>query len=465
MSEDRPIDRTHPRVCAPRVPGLMLFAALGAGLALPALAQDARYATGSSEARRAPPPPPPMVLAAPGQVRAATWPAPPAAAQPSVQPARPPAVPPAFAPDAPCDWLPDTRSAAPPQAPGPAGTARETPAEAAALRAQIDRIGAFFKAQPAIHPAIGVCPIFHNRGSARQRAEGFAMVGFFGVGYWPAEWLERRNGRLVFDGEIGHAWVDVNQIRLDGSRFTIRDARGEMFEPVAVTHEIQGFPVYGGGQFIVTRHDRPLFRPASTERLLRWQLAEIATALPPAQAQAEREAANLQRMSSPEQLARDEQTLQRRAQLSFGGDLSRARASWEAERAAEMERLRARADTTRPDHPVALLTQLQADSQARLAALTPERAAEPGCLSPRIRGTTVVDVVPVDDPACVRPMVEPNPDYFDRTLPPSAIQVISFREFDIDPDRRGAKRDRAARASFFWGVDWQQLRREVLGGP
>jgi hypothetical protein len=436
--------------------------ALSAGLAPAASAQDARsatrYDTGSSEARRAPPATPPVVLAPPGQVRTATWPAPP-----------PPPATPAFATDAPCDWLPDSAPAAAPPRSAPGGAARpasvETAAETAALRAQIDRVGAFFKAQPAIHPAIGVCPIFHNRGSTRQRAEGFAMVGFFGVGYWPAEWLERRNGRLVFDGEIGHAWADVNQIRLDGSRFTIRDARGEMFEPVPVTHEMQGFPVYGGRQLVVTRHDRPLFRPASTERLLRWQLGEIGIALPPAQAQAEREAANLERMSSPEQLARDEQTLQRRAQLSFGGDLSRARASWEAERAAEVERLRARADTTRPDHPVALLTQLQAESQARLAALTPERAAEPGCLSPRIRGTTVVDVVPVDDPACVRPMVEPNPDYFDRTLPPSAIQVISFREFDIDPERHGAKRDRAARANFFWGVDWQRLRREVMGGP
>jgi hypothetical protein len=431
----------------------LLSAAPAAPLAAqPAAAPErdaSRYDIANSP-RRAPAPPPPVLLAPPGQVRPATWPvAPPGARRQGA----------AFPVDGPCDWLPDHNSSRPGSNPS------ATAAEAAALRAQINRIGAFLKAQPTIHPAIGVCPLFVNSGSARRLAEDFALVGGFGVGYWPADWLDRRNGHSVFDGEIGYAWVDVNQIQLDNSRFTITDARGQMHETVPVTHLMHGFPVYGGVQFIVTRHDRPLFRPATVERLLRWQLGAIETALPPARAQAERDAAEVQRLESPGQRVRDEETIRLRAQTSFGGDMARARASWERDRAGEIERARARADTARPDHPVALLLRLQAESQARLAALTPERASEPGCLSPRIIGTVLSDVVTFDDRFCLRPMVEPHPDFFDRSLPRSAIQLVSFRTFDLDPGQPAGRRDLDARASFFWGVDWQRLRREVMGGP
>jgi hypothetical protein len=421
-----------------------------------ALAQQGsgRYSESSSQMRRLPPAPPALELLPPGQVRPAVG----ATGTAPVQ--RPPASATEFALDAPCSWLPDSRGSSPTDQ-----GSRETAAESAALREHIGRIGAFFKTQATIGPAAGICPVFVNSGSMRRLGADFALTGFFGVGFWPAELLSRRNGRIVFDGEIGHAWADVNLLRLDGSRLIISDARGEMFEDVAVTHRMQGFAVYRGQQFIVTRNDRPLFRPTAKGRLLRWQLDQIAQALPPARAQAEREAARLREATSPEQAARDEEIIQQRAQRSFGGDLARARASWQAERSAELERLRARADVTRPEHPVAVLLRLQADTQARLAALAAEQASAPACLSPPLRGTTVPDVLAVDDPHCVHPMVEANPEHFDRTLPRSAIQVISFRLFDLDPAAPNAKKDRAARAVFFWGVDWQRLRREVLGGP
>ncbi len=69
------------------------------------------------------------------------------------------------------------------------------------------------------------------------------------------------------------------------------------------------------------------------------------------------------------------------------------------------------------------------------------------------------DVVGVDDPNCVHRMEEANPDYYDRSLPRSAVQLVRISRF---PLQRPNSRPAAGNHNVVMGVDWRAFRDELL---
>jgi hypothetical protein len=315
-----------------------------------------------------------------------------------------------FPSDAPCRWLPARRTGA---APNAVQARAATTAEAEALRAQMARIEAFFRTAPQFATPLGLCLQFSNGGWGGGVEGGHALRGTFLIGAWPGEWLVRRAGRLVFDGETRHIVGAVNTMPDDPSN-SISDARGSILRadsrvvrPVG-TH--QGFAVHEGGLLVITSTDRPLFRPASFERLARWVLAELTY--------------------------REYETR-----------------SGNAERSARA-------------------TAIRRELTAALAARSVEERNRPGCfVADEVEyGSRVSLVVDADDARCTTRMVEPDPDYFDRRLPRSAIQLVTLRSLPAEPPVGGLVGAPSARGkvtwmnqAIFWGTDWAAFREAVVG--
>jgi hypothetical protein len=318
-----------------------------------------------------------------------------------------------FPSDALCRWLPARRSGAGPHA---AQAGRASAADAQALRENIARIESFFSGNPRFAAPLGICMQFSNGGWRGGIEGGHALRGDFLIGAWPGEWLYRRNGRLVFDGETRHIVGAVNTMPTDPSN-SIEDAQGpitradsRVLRPVGMH---QGLPVHDGGLLVIARNDRPLFRPAPFERLARWVLAEL-----------------------------DHRQFESRT-----GTSPREREA--AEKATAVRR----------------------ELTAALARMSAAERAASGCF---VRdevefGSRISLVVPEADARCATRMVEPNPDYFDRSLPPSAIQLVTLRSLPPEPPRGGLVGVPRARQKItwmnqviFWGADWQAFRASTL---
>lgn len=314
-----------------------------------------------------------------------------------------------FPSSAPCRWLP-TQTYRSPFAPVDAITT----AEANALRQNIERVRDFFANDPKFATPPGLCMFFQNGGSTGRLEGGYAIQGQFMIGAWPGEWLYRRNGRIVFDGEISHIVGKINTMPEDqnngittpSGRWT--PARSERLR-VRKTH--QGFPVYLGGDVVIALNDRPLYRPVSFERMARWVLSEL------------------------------------------------DRKQYEQTTSASMEAIRNRARAVRSE-----LT-------ASLARMSAEERAAPGCfVAQEVEfGERTALVVTPNDSRCSQQMVEPNPDYFDRSLPRSAIQLIIVRDLPSEPPRggivgvyRAGDKMSWMNQAIFYGADWRAFRQQVM---
>lgn len=315
-----------------------------------------------------------------------------------------------FPSDAPCRWLPARRSGAGPNA---AQARRASAADVQALRENIARIEAYFSGNPRFATPLGICMQFSNGGWRGGIEAGHALQGGFMIGAWPGEWLYRRNGRLVYDGETRHIVGAVNTMPTDPTN-SIEDAQGAMTRAVsrmvrpAGTH--QGFSVHDGGLLVIARADRPLFRPASFERMARWVLAEL-----------------------------DHRQFESRTAAS------------ERERAGKAAALRR-------------------ELTAALARMSATERAAPGCfVTDEVEFRSSISlVVPAGDARCATRMVEPNPDVFDRSLPRSAIQLVTLRNLPPQPPQGGLVGMRSARMkvtwmnqAIFWGTDWAAFRDAV----
>ncbi|MCU0648164.1 MAG: hypothetical protein MUF00_09230 [Gemmatimonadaceae bacterium] len=406
--------------------------------------------------------PAPVVLLEPGQTQSPVW----SMGRTSSTTGRTAADDAEFPRDGECRWFLEQSGAG---LVSPAFAARQglRSQDLSALRTNINPIHAWLSRQPAVSRPSGVCALFSNDGAyatpdvPEMVDAAFAVRGHVMIGFWPGAQLKRRGTRVVADGEISHLIMDINVLPTGGlSRFRTADAIGTMFEEIPVTHTLQGWPLYNNRTLYIAANARPLTRPVRMDRLLRWQLAQIDSQLPILKRGVASYSEKLARMESPEQRANDERIIAERARWSFGGDIAKARASFERERKDEMDRLRARADVNDLANPLAVLSSMRNATDQRLASLSPHDAAAQGCLTSIVAGLTVPDVVTVNDPHCVRRMEEANPEYYDRSAPRSAVQLVAVSRFRL---RRIDSRDDDGAYNLVFGVDWQAFAREVLG--
>jgi hypothetical protein len=103
---------------------------------------------------------------------------------------------------------------------------------------------------------------------------GFYSLAWFGPRAWSPDACAARKGASSGGGllMVANAGGPVNAA-LTSASFT--DGAGEMFIEPRITRRISGFPVYEDRVLIVTNSSRPILVPASVERVLEAQAADL----------------------------------------------------------------------------------------------------------------------------------------------------------------------------------------------
>jgi hypothetical protein len=297
----------------------------------------------------------------------------------------------------------------------PPGAAMRTKAELDEQFRIVQGLQRFLGSAPILDPPIGVCPELTVDLIGNGRVAGHAFRVRVSVGLWPAVLLSRPTpgGALVRDGELLWIWIRVNEPDM-GSLGKYRwehmvDDAGRFFPEPEQTGWFQGFPVHGERVTITRDPTQPLVRPVRLDRALRWFVADRA----------------------------------RELGLTTRNDLT------STQRRAALERQRD-------------------EATAQLATLAAADAGAPACLRVPSGGIVMFDgVVARGQPGCGAPLVEDNPELFDRRLSRSAVQVLTVDarghlEGGVPTGERPANPKSWAPRHLLYGLDWSRVRRELM---
>ena len=208
------------------------------------------------------------------------------------------------------------------------------------------------------------------------------------------------------------------------------DKDGRFYELPETDREIAGFPVIGGFLFISLPGKPPLFAPITQERAQRWIIDNMRRQ---ADADADILASARRRYEdfiSPAGLARRAKEIEEAAasqKKPENQELAR-RQALAIDRRREQD-LKAAA-TPKPGSPEARTLERLAQLESRLASLSPAERGRPAWYKPHPEGVRRLDygdIVEAGSPGA-RPLVVPNPDFFDKSLPQTAMQLVSVPE-------------------------------------
>lgn len=377
-----------------------------------------------------------------------------------------------------CRWMPVDWGGKP-------TAGKDTPAERQAIRVALEKAMTFLKTAPVANPPMGICPWVVSAGSDGAIDMGFAITSSFSVANWASTTLHRdRPGGRIVKGELLHLVFTFNQMpggRVSppyASPFELVDEQGEFFLAGQPTGLFQGLPAYFSlgnadeNYLVVPLNNRPLFRPVQVARLLRWQVAQFDKEIAQLQAAIDGAKREYDGYFSPSAPQDEERIIARRIENERARTpelQARIRASREAEVARATAALRAKWDVSgMPEHPFNVATRRRTEAKARLAGVPAADASAPACLIPRKESYVTPDIGVAGRDGCAVGLVERNPDYYDRTLPRTALQLLVISRFSWVPPFGGLPGERHrpiwANRHMLWGLDWQKFRRDVLGG-
>lgn len=362
----------------------------------------------------------------------------------------------------------------------PLDTQPGTVAQRQAVRQSLEKAIAFLQTAPVGNPPIGICPWVVRAGADGRLDQGLAFESSFQLANWGSKTLSRRTpGGRVSRGELLHLGFTFNQ--MPGQRISpegpFQDGQGEFFAQGQPDGLFQGFPAYFSlgnpdeNFLVIPRNNRPLFRPVAVGRMIRWQLAQFDEELKRLSATIESAKRQYDSYFSATGKAEEERIVGiriERERATTPEAQARIRANRDAENAAAIKKLREQWDAAaNPEHPFSIATRRRAEAQARLASLPADEAQRPACLIKREQSYITPDIAPSGTATCAFTLVERNPDYYDKTLPPTALQLLVLSRFSWLPPIGGLPGDRRrytwANRHTIWGLDWQKFRRDVLG--
>jgi hypothetical protein len=249
----------------------------------------------------------------------------------------------------------------------------------------------------------------------------------------------------------GSVWVWLNP-RFTQIHFT--DSLGPTYLRPPPTSRVSGHEVFGqfapgtAVRVVITAGDRSSWRPVSRERVLRHRIAEVRKGLaanPPAGSVLE----NWLR-EAPKRESDRQETFRSLAGVIPAAELAALREQMERMEREVTEELR-RDDPAMRSAAAQGMAALEAHIAAletELAGMTPAERASPAWI-----GASYSGLVAAGEEGAVM-VVEPNPDFYDRSLPRTAVQamVVEFR-----PHRNPYVR--AYTGALFQAMDWAALTR------
>ena len=211
----------------------------------------------------------------------------------------------------------------------------------------------------------------------------------------------------VFKGErTTHKEVVEDWLNAGGESPEMEDESGLYFFAPKVTGDLQGFPVYDTDVAILVRSRKPLWVPVSQERFLRHAVQRAAEVAKKAKEEEDR-VLNEPLPENPE-LARSIKEAREEGLKSAREIVAQTR--------AELTEFPGNIRFLPADYVQALTKEL--------ASLSPAERAAPAYYSGDWKKTRRPSgLLDAADPAA-QPVVSPNPDFFDPSLPKSAVQLI-----------------------------------------
>lgn len=220
--------------------------------------------------------------------------------------------------------------------------------------------------------------------------------------------------------------VALNQIRVDWRPY---DIENQLFVEPAITGRVAGYPVFEHRYLVVTKNPRPIYIPLSQGEYISGFIARERTLLGDTRSTiakgsaleqwlANRKAATEGFMQGNAIVARTDPAKARQQREEFERGMDETERSLRAQDGANRGALTgAAADAS---------SRIQA-LDAELAGLSPSERAAPAYLPTGRNSTTRASGLSArPDGANTQMLIRPNPAFFDRKLPRTAIQVITI---------------------------------------
>jgi hypothetical protein len=338
---------------------------------------------------------------------------------------------------------------------------------------KLKRLAEMTREPKALNPPLGV-DAFHSFSiqsppySGVQKPRSYIpVVGILRLILEP--YFESRNGQIDLDPD-NEAWLTfyINTLNpiFRGERYThkevvedwlasgeppnMEDEQGLYFYAPKVVGDLQGFPIYDTAAVVLVKSQKPLWVPVNQERFLRHAIRKAEENL---KTRKEEQKAEMAKLAEPlpddpelakvvkearEEGRKEGEKLTRESEASLRAGL--------AENPGEIRFL--------PADYVQALTQ-------ELASLSPAERAAPAYYSSNWMTTRRPSGLLDPTAPQAQPVVSPNPDFFDPTLPRTAIQVIVVLGIS-SRDRAPAHPEKAnpAAARFFEvrnALDWKKV--------
>jgi len=301
---------------------------------------------------------------------------------------------------------------------------------------QLKAVAALVRACPVFREIRGYYPTLagcgENPGTAPGRYDGTVHLLI-----WPAVTVEHTSTgepRVKKEWKYNHPTGISMTLRVNAfgdlafSWQHWEDKEGRFYELPETSREIAGFPVIGGFLFVSLPEKPPLFIPITRERAQRWIIDNM-------RRQADADASIL--ASARRQY---EDFVSPAGQARRAKTIEEAAASQKKPENQELERRHAlaidqrreqdltAAATPKPGSPEARTLERLAQLESRLASMSPEERRQPAWYKPHPEGARRLDygnIVEAGSPGA-RPLVVPNPDFYDKSLPKTAMQLVSI---------------------------------------
>jgi hypothetical protein len=330
---------------------------------------------------------------------------------------------------------------------------------------QLKAIAALVRACPVFHDIRGYYPMLVGCVQRNPTATG-PYNGSVALLIWPPVTVEhtptgepRVRDVWRYNG-LGGLWITLNSIGdLGFDWFNAEDSQGRFYELPETQREIAGFPVIGRFLSISLPNKPPRFTPITQERAQRWIID------------------NLKRQASADASILASASRQYEEFVSPAGKARRAKAIEDAaatlkkpeDQAAERRRLQTidqrrerdlqAATVPKAGSPEAHTAERVTQLEARLAAMSPEQRQQPAWYKRPPEGVRRLDYGDIVDAGSsgARPLVVPNPGFFDPALPKTAMQLVVTLPDDRPTTKVASDPARRLFQAFVEQMDWKAV--------
>lgn len=265
----------------------------------------------------------------------------------------------------------------------------------------------------------------------RQPVQGMVMVG-----PWIAAWTKRdAKGQLRPAGETSHFMLGVNMIPGQAGATWMNDEEGVFFPLNRFPSPIPGTMALGAPQhtLLVLRPGRPdPYVPVSRERVIRAQIASYKDADRNLEISLRSARQQLADYNSPQSLAKRQKDIEKEAEgfvrlnrMAEAAALERAQARDQS----YVKRLEEAANPP-PTSPAYVLIRKRDELKAQLDALSPTERAAPAWVSAANTWQPERYTFVEANTSGAVPLVRRNPNFFDKALPRTSIQIVEIRKLD-----------------------------------